>query len=62
VSVDIGVSASSVVGSYFAALPVLREVARKRGLARPGSTPEKTEAAANSPDPEWQAAAEPGSS
>jgi hypothetical protein len=32
VSVDIGVGASSLIGSYFAALPVLRKVAGKQGL------------------------------
>src|SRR5580704_9249331 len=31
VSVDLGVGGSSLVGSYFAGLPVIREVARRRG-------------------------------
>jgi hypothetical protein len=31
VSVDVAIGASSLVGSYFAALPVLREVAKRRG-------------------------------
>jgi hypothetical protein len=30
VSVDVGIGGSSLVGSYFADLPVLREVARRR--------------------------------
>jgi hypothetical protein len=34
VSVDVGVGGSSVVGSYFAGLPVIREVARRRRAAR----------------------------
>ena len=29
-SVDVGVNGSSVVGCYFAGLPVIREVARRR--------------------------------
>jgi hypothetical protein len=68
VSVDIGVGVSSVAGSYFAALPVLREVARKRGLPQPDNALEKiralrkTRATANRPEPEGQAAGEPGSS
>ena len=62
VSVDVGVTASSAVGSYFAALPVLREVARKRGLSPPASPLRKIRAAANSADPAGQAAGEPGSS
>jgi hypothetical protein len=49
ISVDIGVGASSVAGSYFAALPVLREVARMRGLPRPGKPLAETPAAANGP-------------
>ncbi|HEY6495734.1 MAG TPA: hypothetical protein VIZ43_20835 [Trebonia sp.] len=35
VSVDVGIGGSSLAGSYFAALPVIREVAkRRRGLRR----------------------------
>jgi hypothetical protein len=34
VSVDVGVGGSSLVGSYFAGLPVIREVAGKRRVAR----------------------------
>jgi hypothetical protein len=34
VSVDVGVGGSSLAGSYFAGLPVIREVARKRRVAR----------------------------
>jgi hypothetical protein len=34
VSVDVGIGGSSVVGSYFAGLPVIREVARRRRAAR----------------------------
>jgi len=34
VSVDVGISGSSLVGSYFAGLPVIREVARKRRAER----------------------------
>jgi hypothetical protein len=30
ISVDVGIGSSSLVGSYFAGLPVLREVARRR--------------------------------
>jgi hypothetical protein len=30
ISVDVGITGSSVAGSYFAALPVIREVARRR--------------------------------
>ena len=44
VSVDIGVSASSVVGSYFAALPVLRKVASTRGLPQPADVRRKIRA------------------
>jgi hypothetical protein len=42
VSVDVGIAGSSLVGTYFAGLPVTREVARRRGrskaaqAARPG--------------------------
>jgi hypothetical protein len=59
VSVDVGVGASSMVGSYFAALPVLREVARKRGLPPPGKTLEKIRAVANRPKDDGQATEEP---
>ena len=34
VSVDVGIGGSSLVGSYFAGLPVIREVARRRRAAR----------------------------
>ncbi len=34
VSVDVGVGGSSLVGSYFAGLPVIREVTRRRRAAR----------------------------
>ena len=34
VSVDAGIGGSSLVGSYFAGLPVIREVVRKRRAAR----------------------------
>jgi len=61
VSVDIGVGASSVVASYFAALPVLREVARKRGLPRPGKTLDKVRPAAYGAQAGGQATQEPGS-
>ena len=47
VSVDLGVGVSSLVGSYFAALPVLREVARKRGLPQPDKPLQKIRAMAN---------------
>ena len=53
VSVDIGIGASSAAGSYFAALPVLREVARRRGL-RPGRPLEKIRAMANRPKADEQ--------
>jgi hypothetical protein len=36
VSVDVGIGGSSLAGSYFAGLPVLREVARRRRVARAG--------------------------
>jgi len=36
ISVDVGIGVSSLVGSYFAGLPVLREVARRRRTARGG--------------------------
>ena len=36
VSVDVGIAGSSLAGSYFAALPVTREVARRRGRGKPG--------------------------
>jgi hypothetical protein len=62
VSVDIGVGASSLVGSYFAALPVLREVARNRGLPAPDKPLEKIRAVANRPRADGQATDEPGSS
>ena len=44
VSVDIGVSASSLVGSYFAALLVLRKVASMRGLPQPAAVRRKIRA------------------
>jgi hypothetical protein len=34
VSVDVGIGGSSLVGSYFAGLPVIREVAKRRRVAR----------------------------
>ena len=34
ISVDVGIGGSSLVGSYFAGLPVIREVARRRGAPR----------------------------
>ncbi|HVT67520.1 MAG TPA: hypothetical protein VHF26_07220 [Trebonia sp.] len=34
ISVDIGIGGSSAAGSYFAGLPVIREVARRRGHGR----------------------------
>ena len=34
VSVDIGVAGSSLVGTYFAGLPVIREVTRRRGRGK----------------------------
>jgi len=34
--VDVGIGGRSLVGSYFAGLPVLREVARRRRVARAG--------------------------
>jgi hypothetical protein len=34
ISVDVGIGGSSLVGSYFAGLPVIREVVRKRRAAR----------------------------
>ena len=34
VSVDVGIGGSSLVGSYFAALPVIREVAKRRRVAK----------------------------
>jgi hypothetical protein len=36
VSVDVGIGGSSLVGSYFAALPVIREVARRRRAEHAG--------------------------
>jgi hypothetical protein len=41
ISVDVGIGGISLAGSYFAGLPVLREVARRRRVARAGSA-EKT--------------------
>jgi len=35
ISVDVGIGASSLVGSYFAGLPVIREVSRRRRVAPP---------------------------
>jgi hypothetical protein len=34
ISVDVGIGGSSLVGSYFAGLPVIREVVRRRRVAR----------------------------
>jgi hypothetical protein len=34
VSVDVGIGGSSLVGSYFAGLPVIREVAKRRRARR----------------------------
>lgn len=34
VSVDVGIGGSSLVGSYFAGLPVIREVAKRRRVAK----------------------------
>jgi hypothetical protein len=45
--VDVGIGGSSLVGSYFAALPVIREVLRKRRVARAkgeGETPVERDA------------------
>jgi hypothetical protein len=39
VSVDLGVGGSSLVGSYFAGLPVIREVARRRGRGKRAQAP-----------------------
>jgi hypothetical protein len=36
VSVDVGIGGSSLAGSYFAALPVIREVAKRRRSVRRG--------------------------
>ena len=47
VSVDVAVTGSSLVGSYFAGLPVLREVARRRGhgkTAKAAQAPAETKA------------------
>jgi hypothetical protein len=41
ISVDVGIGGSSLVGSYFAGLPVLREVARRRRAARAERKQEK---------------------
>jgi hypothetical protein len=54
VSVDVGVGGSSLVGSYFAALPVIREVARRRRAAREGEAG-KPGRVMHSPAPSGQA-------
>jgi hypothetical protein len=54
ISVDVGIGGSSLVGSYFAGLPVLREVARRRRVAR-GAEAGKTGRVMHSPVPGGQA-------
>ena len=39
VSVDVGITGSSLAGTYFAALPVIREVARRRGRGKTEKVP-----------------------
>ena len=39
ISVDVGIGGSSLVGSYFAGLPVIREVVRRRRAARQPAEP-----------------------
>jgi hypothetical protein len=56
-SVDVGIGGSSLVGSYFAGLPVIREVVRKRRAARVAGEAGKPEPDA---EPGGEAAA-PGS-
>jgi hypothetical protein len=47
VSVDVGIGGSSLVASYFAGLPVIREVARRR-RAKPAAASEETKPGAAS--------------
>jgi hypothetical protein len=44
VSVDVGIGGSSLVASYFAALPLIREVARRRRVARAQGNHQETSA------------------
>ena len=41
ISVDVGVAGSSLVGTYFAGLPVIREVARRRTRGRSAQAPRR---------------------
>jgi hypothetical protein len=43
VSVDIGIGGSSLVGTYFAGLPVIREVARRRGRGKAAQAKDRPE-------------------
>ena len=45
ISVDVGIGASSAAASYFAALPVIREVARRRRVGRARGKGQETPAA-----------------
>ena len=51
VSVDVAISGSSLVGSYFAALPVIREVLRRRRRAETEQAPAETQAPARTQVP-----------